>query len=107
MDVKIVCVTKLGGFYDSDNNVLMEVTDPKLYFQYNVFVAILYCCFMYLLKQIGLYYVISNYLYDLDYIDCITVYSMYTFLGSNEYSCSCSWFLKYENLCLDTKIVFL
>ena len=41
-DVKIVCVTKLGGFYDSDNHVLMEVTDPKLYFQYNVFVAILY-----------------------------------------------------------------
>ena len=49
-DVKIVCKTKLSGFYDSDNHVLMEVTDPKLYFQYNVFVAILYCCFMYLLK---------------------------------------------------------
>ena len=37
-----LCITKLGGFYDSDNDVLMEVTDPKLHFQYNVFVAISY-----------------------------------------------------------------
>ena len=29
-DVKIVYITKLGGFYDSDNHVLIEVTDPKL-----------------------------------------------------------------------------
>ena len=39
-DVKTACITKLGGFYDSDNHILIEVTDSKLYVQYNVFVAI-------------------------------------------------------------------
>ena len=46
---------------------------------------------MYLLKKL-VYIIMSlaTIYYDLDYIDCITVYITYTFLGSNKYSCSYS-----------------
>ena len=35
-NVKIVCtgITKFSGLFDSDNNALIEVNDPKLYFQF-------------------------------------------------------------------------
>ena len=51
------------------SHALIEVTDPKLYCQYNVFEATLYCCFLYLLKLV--YMKCHWQPYDLDYSDCI------------------------------------
>ena len=67
-------------------HVLIEVTDLKLYFQYNVFVAMLYCCFMYFLK-FGLR---EMSLATIMILIILIVSTVYTFLGSNKYSYSCS-----------------